>query len=304
MDTNARMQMVSRILVAIDGSETSDYALNMAIKFGEPEVTTVDLLHVAGLSTIVSTTPVFDPSLGTSAAMAPQISSRGVDSEAGRKNLLEDRRMLVLAQRLKCNTIYARSDDVSGEILKTISAGKYDLVVLGSRGLGGIKGFFLGSVSQKIAREAKVSVLIVKVRIGSAPKILLGYDGSSESKKALQFASTVCKKFKGSITAATVVNLPITTEGYMASTIDRWEREARAQVDEAIDELKSVGIDASGKVLDHVDVARGLAEEAEKNSYDLIIVGNRGLGRLKSLFLGSVAAGVANNAKTNVLIAR
>ncbi|MHB8566897.1 MAG: universal stress protein [Nitrososphaerales archaeon] len=296
--------LVSKILVAIDGSETSDYALNMAIKFGEPNTSTVDLLHIIGGSALVSSTPVFDPSLGTSAVVTPQVSPSGVDSDAGKKDLLEDRRKLVTAQHLNCNAISVRSDDVSGEILKTISSGKYDLVVLGSRGLGGIKGFILGSVSQKVAKEAKISVLIVKAKIEGTPKILLGYDGSPDSKRALESTVMVCKKFKAAVTAATVVNLPITTEGYMASTIDKWDREARAQVEEAVNDLKENGIEASAKVLDHVDIARGLAEEAEKNSYDLIIIGNRGLGKLKSLFLGSVASGVANNAKTNVLIVR
>lgn len=297
---------LSRILVAIDGSETSDYALNVAIKFSEPNVTMVDLLHVSGGSTVVSATPVFDPALGTATAMTPQVSVSGAAREAQKKNdLLEDRRQLVESRHLKCNTISVVSDDVGGEILKASSPGKYDLVVLGSRGLGGIKGFFLGSVSQKVAKESKISVLIVKARIDGPPRILLGYDGSEESKKALQSAILLCKKFKASITAATVVNLPITTEGYMASTIDRWDREARAQVEEAVKVLKENGVEAAnGKVLDHVDIARGLAEEAEKNSYNIIMIGNRGLGRLKSLFLGSVASGIANNAKTNVLIVR
>jgi nucleotide-binding universal stress UspA family protein len=296
---------LSRILVAIDGSETSDYALNVAIKFSEPNVTMVDLLHVSGGSTVVSATPVFDPALGTATAMTPQVSVSGADKEAQKKNdLLEDRRQLVESRHLKCGKISVMSDDVGGEILRASSSGKYDLVVLGSRGLGGIKGFFLGSVSQKVAKESKISVLIVKARIDGPPRILLGYDGSEESKKALQSAILLCKKFKASITAATVVNLPITTEGYMASTIDRWDREARAQVEDAVKVLKENGVEANGKVLDHVDIARGLAEEAEKNSYNIIMIGNRGLGRLRSLFLGSVASGIANNAKTNVLIVR
>ena len=58
------------------------------------------------------------------------------------------------------------------------------------------------------------------------------------------------------------------------------------------------------RLLDNTNVALALVDEAEKGSYDIIVVGSRGRGRLKSLFLGSVAYGVANNSKNNVLIVR
>ena len=40
--------------------------------------------------------------------------------------------------------------------------GKFDLVVTGSRGIGGIKGAILGSVANSIVQKSKVSVLVVK----------------------------------------------------------------------------------------------------------------------------------------------
>jgi nucleotide-binding universal stress UspA family protein len=39
---------------------------------------------------------------------------------------------------------------------------KFDLVVIGSRGMGGIKEAFLGSVSNAIVHKSHVSVLVVK----------------------------------------------------------------------------------------------------------------------------------------------
>ena len=75
-------------------------------------------------------------------------------------------------------------------------------------------------------------------------------------------------------------------------------------VESALSQLKSEGVEADGRVIDSPDVAISLAESAEKGDYDLIVVGNRGRGRLESFFLGSVASGIANSAKTNVLITR
>ena len=48
------------------------------------------------------------------------------------------------------------------KIVETANNGGFDLIVIGSRGLGGIKEFFLGSVSDRVADEAKCPVLIVK----------------------------------------------------------------------------------------------------------------------------------------------
>jgi nucleotide-binding universal stress UspA family protein len=48
------------------------------------------------------------------------------------------------------------------QILKSCVHAKPDVVVVGSRGLTGLKRFFLGSVSHKVARDASVSVLMVR----------------------------------------------------------------------------------------------------------------------------------------------
>ena len=48
------------------------------------------------------------------------------------------------------------------KIIETANEGGFDLIVIGSLGLGGIKEFFLGSVSDRVADEAKCPVLIVK----------------------------------------------------------------------------------------------------------------------------------------------
>jgi len=38
----------------------------------------------------------------------------------------------------------------------------YDMIVVADKGLGGIKRFFLGSISDKVVRHANTSVLVVK----------------------------------------------------------------------------------------------------------------------------------------------
>lgn len=55
-----------------------------------------------------------------------------------------------------------RSGDYAEEILKSAAQFKVDMIVIGSRGLGALKGTVLGSVSQKLLHYATCSVLAVK----------------------------------------------------------------------------------------------------------------------------------------------
>ena len=53
-------------------------------------------------------------------------------------------------------------EDAAWEILNYAETNDVDLIVSGTRGLGGIKSFFLGSVSHKLLKEAKCPCLLVK----------------------------------------------------------------------------------------------------------------------------------------------
>lgn len=268
------------MLVAVDGSTYSDYALNIAVKIAEKYSSSIDLIHVETQSTIVS------------------------DSLVKGENILGDRVEIVKERKLVCNPIRIQSGDPAAEILKLADSKDYDLVVLGSRGLSGVRSLLMGSVSSKVAKEAKSSVLVVKTRIAVNPKILLGYDGSGEGRKALEIAADLGEKLNAQVDVVTVFSIPVSPEAYIGVEFERWEKEMRASIDVAVAKLKSVGLKSQGRIIDHTNVALAITSEAEKGSYDFIIVGSRGLGRLKSLFLGSVASGIANSSKTNVLIMR
>lgn len=51
---------------------------------------------------------------------------------------------------------------VSDEIVKTANSGKFDMVVIGSKGRSGLADFLLGSVTQKVVTSAKPPVVVVK----------------------------------------------------------------------------------------------------------------------------------------------
>jgi nucleotide-binding universal stress UspA family protein len=301
-----------KLLVAIDGSEISDYALNLAIHVGEVFSSRVDLIyvHTSAIPTSVPAAPLYDPTTGgqiLSPTTEIQTSKDDVQKTIAKERaLVEHRKILVTDSGLNCEAISISSTDIGGEILKRGNSGGYDLVVVGSRGLSGLKSLILGSVSKKVAKESKISVLVVKNKVEGLPKILVAYDGSTEARNALSAAAELGRKFNGEVDPIGVVSIPLSPEGMVIpDSISKWEKEMNDHVREAETQLKEYGIRKSeGKTIDSPDIPKGISGRAEAGSYDLIVVGNRGYSKLRSFFLGSVASGITDSAKTNVLIVR
>jgi len=128
----------SKILVAVDGSKHAQKALNYAVQLGQKYKSKVTLLNVAQ-------------------AMFPKIKKETaktmgerVVSEAGAQ-----------AKELKTDKTVEFGHPAK-TIMDFAQKGNYDLIALGSRGLNPVKRFVLGSVSDKVARHAECSVLIVR----------------------------------------------------------------------------------------------------------------------------------------------
>lgn len=140
----------------MDGSnlayESLDYALDLARKYSA-EVMVLTVVQMPS-----------DSMLEQGAVFTP-ISSRS------HREKLENYHEEVLseaAKRAKKSSpqIHFTTKLVEGrpadKIVETAKLESFDLIVMGSRGLGGIKEFFLGSVSDKVADEAPCPVLIIK----------------------------------------------------------------------------------------------------------------------------------------------
>lgn len=68
-----------------------------------------------------------------------------------------------LFTEIKVNVnILIESGHPAETIARVAAEGNYDMIIIGSRGLGGLKKFFLGSVSNAVLQEAGCSVLVVK----------------------------------------------------------------------------------------------------------------------------------------------
>jgi nucleotide-binding universal stress UspA family protein len=122
-------------------------------------------------------------------------------------------------------------------------------------------------------------------------KIVVGYDNSLQSRKALDEAITIAKAFSGFIKVVNV-HAKGKLENSEATLVAAELSLKRAEIrHECISVLGS----NAGKVL---------VNEAKQGSFDLIVVGNRGLGGGVSMLLGSVSKQVVSNSNGNVLVVK
>lgn len=284
-------QSIKKILVAVDGSESADNALTLATRIAEKCSAVIDLIHVSDSQ--------MGQSIGTRAPSKSTFSDGSV--------LLERSKTLV-AKGLKTKPIYSFSspNSVGDEILSTAEAGEYDLLVLGSRGLGRARGFFLGSVSKKIVGESKCSVLVSKAKTNDINRVLLAYDGSEGSRKTLGVVADLAKKFNAVVNVVSAISEPmISAELNVRAAIERLDAEMSHYSNEAASSLKELGVTSeNAKVVGARKISIAIAREADQGKYDIVALGNRGWGKTKSMLLGSIASSVLDTSKVSLLIVK
>lgn len=300
---------IKRILVAIDGSESADNAMQIAIQIAHKYSAEIDLIHVGLESSGQLTSEGIDQkgtiqhniSTPRDESKATSIRSSSEDMLATRLKSLQDRQIKSRAISIPSNEALAGE-----EIVKHCNAGEYELIALGSRGLGRARSFFLGSVSKKVVSEAKRSVIISKTSIDSIKRILLAYDGSDGSKNALRMIADLAKKFNAVVNVICVISEPmLTAELNVRAAVDRLDKEMKYYGNQAKSTLEELGVACEeSKVVGSEKISVAISKEAEEGQYDIVALGTRGWGRARTLLLGSVAMGVLDSSKANVLVVK
>jgi nucleotide-binding universal stress UspA family protein len=145
--------MFNKILVAIDGSDPSLHALEIA--------TQIALTHDSEL-TILTVAPYPPPTL-TEDAMPNYLPQYQDDLRESYKKMLQktNKKLKEKHPTLKTTPIVMEGKP-STTIVKAARAREAELIVIGSRGTSGIIDWMLGTVSQQIANSCTAPVLIVK----------------------------------------------------------------------------------------------------------------------------------------------
>jgi nucleotide-binding universal stress UspA family protein len=152
-------------------------------------------------------------------------------------------------------------------------------------------------------------------------KILVPLDGSEHSDRALVTALQIARNFKSEITllhvysvTVTPVVIPEPTTLNPTGVPIATSAEVSKMVDAARDAGKKILADGEQKVrAENVPVETSLREgnspqeivkAAKEGQFDLIVIGARGIHRLRDLLMGSVTEGVVKHASCSVLVVK
>lgn len=135
--------------------------------------------------------------------------------------------------------------------------------------------------------------------------ILVAIDGSKQSNKTIGEAAKVAGKFKAKLTVLYVIE----ENHQLGYDIFAAHKKAEAQMkDKANDILGKAAKAISDKGVEvKTRLEKGHASDiicdiAEKEKYDLVVIGSRGLSGIGGMLLGSVSNAVVHCVKTNIMI--
>ena len=146
--------MIKKILVAIDGSKPSRHALNFALELAGITSAELELLTVSP--------PVFLYSHSIYVLKSDAIADCARELEACFRDILSKAQEEVqkIKPEFKVSTRFEKGTP-DEKIVSRAESGKFDLIVMGSRGLGG-RMSSLGSVSSRVVDKSSCPVVIVK----------------------------------------------------------------------------------------------------------------------------------------------
>lgn len=160
---------IRRVLLAVDGSPYSRLSANYLAQFPLPENTQVDVLHVLPplpnterLAAMMGYSDHPRSAFKPPAALS-DLSELQKEEERRAMGIVAEACRILRAAQIETKEITARGD-AANEIIEHALAKEVDLVVVGSRGLDAIRGWWWGSVSRKLVHYAPCSVLVVRGR--------------------------------------------------------------------------------------------------------------------------------------------
>ncbi|WP_024499824.1 universal stress protein [Gordonia amicalis] len=280
------------VVVAVDGSECALAAVRWAVGAAGREKRHLRVLSAVGMVP------------GAYAPMAMMTSPALVEAMQAEASRAVDAAM-ALAKEIDPDV------SVDGKIvggspmlaLRHASSEAHQLVV-GRRGLGGVRGLLLGSVSADAAAHAECPVVVVGGEPPTTGPVVVGVDGSPTSTTAIEHAFRQADLLQTSLLAVHAFG------GFSgAAFYGRQEEQIIRQLrDEAMELL---GEQLAGYPEDYPDVeierrveigspADEIVDAAE--SAQLVVVGTRGRGGFRGLMLGSTSRAVLQVASCPVMV--
>jgi nucleotide-binding universal stress UspA family protein len=206
-----------------------------------------------------------------------------------------------------------REGHAAHEIVEAAGELSADLIAMGSCGLGSVKRFLLGSVSEKVMAYAPCSVLIARQPQDRGPedtalRLLLAFDGSPTAAAAVEMISSLPLQAHAHILVTTVMELlTYYRMDIIQTTSPSWQAKqqaAQADLDQAAQMLRQATPNVRAELREGKDTSQEILDAADAFNADLIVMGHKGKSGLERFLLGSVATRVVHHAPCSVWIVR
>ena len=271
-------------MVGVDGSENSQRALQWAARNAPGRTTNLRLVRAwsvpvaGGLAVPQSSFDDFEPD--TADESLPELIAE----------------MAPLGVVVEGDIVYGAASTV---LLDACDGA--DLLVLGTRGLGGFSRLLLGSTSHQCATHARIPVAVVPTPTDGASevhRIVVGMDGSAGARSALAWA------------------LDFAAPDAVVRVVGAWARPIGSDLEDRPVETQEALVEFHSAV-DEAEVAKSMSGRCERevleghaaavlldatSTADLLVVGERGRRGLRAALLGSITTEVLHRADRPVVV--
>ncbi|MFK2819950.1 universal stress protein [Flavobacteriaceae sp. LMIT009] len=273
---------MEKIIVPIDFSEHSEYALRTAAGLAKKYNVEVLALHMLELSdALLTRTEAHEQ---RKAIFFLELAKKRFD-EFLEKDYLKEIKVVPIVKHFK---VFSEVNDVAKEH-------DADLIIMGSHGASGFKEFFVGSNTERVVRNAEIPVLVVKNEIKdfNLDTVVFATDFDEENVRPYLNATKMFDVL-GAKLKLLYVNLP--NEHFRSTEeINKRIAEFLLTADGNLDRLQDVAYQAD------YSVEKGVINYANNVGADLIAIPTHGRKGVAHFFAGSIGEDIANHASLPVM---
>jgi nucleotide-binding universal stress UspA family protein len=293
------MTTINRILYATDLSSTSEPAWDEAQRLGRLFNAEILLLHVVAPPVVLPVEGYFPPDLyGEVIQDARRAAEKGFDRLLGS----------VAGSGLKVR-LRLEAGPVATRILEVASQEAADLLVVGTHGRTGLQRAMLGSIADRMVRQATCPVLTVRPRPESRPRreirrICYATDFSPTARAAWPWVVAIASAAGAEVDLVRVTFAPVADRHMPAEAIGRMAQLLQEQGQIEVERFLERSTLPRERI--HVRLSPGvpgeqIVHQAQERAADLIVMGTHGWSGVVRWMLGSVAHYVIQTAPCPVL---
>ena len=283
------MGKYKKILVAVDGSDSSRNALSQAFRFAVDEKCWI---------TVTSVVPPYDGEIETMGIRDIRAALRKPCEDA-----LRDSQKFAEQEHALIKTV-CEEGEAHERIVDLADAENCDLIIMGRRGLRPVERLLVGRVTARVIGHSQRDVLVVPLGTSVGWKtILLATDGSKYSAVAAVRAIAFAKSYGGELKVLSVVDVPTEFYAEAPQAVDDLIKKAKSYVADIKKQAEAAGVKAE-TFIGEAEAHQAVLNLAKEQKADMIVIGSHGRTGMRRLLMGSVAEKVIGYAGCPVLVVK